>query len=979
MSASPQHAGAGPVFDPYLQAIERFSAGRWSDCRRLLDRLPTDQSERVEVLQLRALAALQDHCTDEAEDCFRRLLRLQADHADACFHIGLLAEAGGMTEAAEAAFRRSLALRPEYLEARYRLGQLLHRNGRLGEAEPAYREVIRQRPRSAEVHVLLGGLLRNGGRRQEAEEILLRARRLELPTAELRYRLAAELERNGCVEEAEDEYRRALELKPDLLEHLINLAGRLKEARRLPEAETIYRQILRMRPEFAPAHNNLGLLAMEAERAAEAEADFRRALFYRPDFTEAIHNLSCLLLKGKRRLAEASDLCEQALRLDPGHAAAFNQRGILALEAGRLADAENDFRQARQIAPENCDAAWNLGIVQLLQGNMKAGWAGYEFRWKAALSAHRRDFEQPLWDGRPFPGETLLIYCEQGLGDSIQFVRYLPAVAGRGGKLILECPAELVRLFAEVPGIDRIIPQGTQLPPFDRQCPLLSLPGRLGTERRSLPLTTPYLAAPAQSRSTVPTLAAAAEAALKVGLVWAGNPHHNNDLNRSIDFSMLSPLLDLPGITWVVLQRERRPADFETLAARRGWLDPWAGAADGLADFADTAAVIEQLDLVIGVDTALIHLAGALGKPTWALIPYNPDWRWRGESENSAWYPTLRLFRQPRRDSWPDVIERITKELAALAGSGAETAVVVDAAPDLPPPPAPSPEFAVPRLPPDRRMVAARHGVFLYDSADGCIGHALETCGEYGEHQVALLLQLLRPGDTVVEARANIGVFTLPMAKAVGPAGLVLAVESNPVVFHTLNANLALNALENVRSYPYAVGLSPGSAEVPPLNFAGPGTSGFSRIADRHPVPLIRLDDLCRDVTPRLIKIGMGVSETDILLGAAELISRARPLLYVENGRPPQGAEIRLLRRMGYRLYWHTPPLFNPNNYFRLADDPYGGEIIVNMLCIPAGSSLRVRGLPEVGADNGLPRIGREHFAGDVRPSHEHPARIGAT
>lgn len=946
--------------DAYLQAATLFAAGQAAECRRLLQPLLTAEPERVDVLHLTALAALQEGQPSEAQGHFQRLLALQAGDAAACCQIGALAEAGGLGDLAETAYRQASAAHPDYLEANYRLALLWRRSGRHEAAETAFRGIISRAPAFADAYLQLGMLLQDAGRWEEAETTLCQAQALGAAAAETHYYLGLCLARGGRWEAAEAEYQRALELKPGLLDGLAALAGELKASARPAEAEAIYRQLLLLRPELAEAYNNLALLLMEQGRPAEAEGLLQHALYYRPAFAEAMHNLSCLL-KAQGRLDEAAVWCARALEQQPDYAAAVNHRGIMALNDGRNDEAASDFNLAERLAPEAMDPVWNNGIVKLLQGDFAAGWDGYEYRWQAALKAHRRDFTQPAWEGQPFAGQTLLVYCEQGCGDSIQFVRYLPAVAALGGTLLLECPPELSRLFSGLSSLVRIVPAGEELPSFDLHCPLLSLPKLLGTRLETIPAEIPYLSVPEAARSAMPVLAARPEAPLKVGLVWAGNPVHHNDPNRSLDFALLAPLFKVPNITWVILQKDRRPDHFSILAARRGWLDPLAEGA--VQDFADTAALVEQLDLLIGVDTALAHLAGALGKPVWVMLPANPDWRWLTERDDSPWYSSMRLFRQPRRQAGPDVVERVEAELAVWAGAVATPALppTLQADAFLPPAEAPAPPpRTIQQFAAYQRLVQAKHGVFLYNANDVYVGRALECYGEYGEHETALLCRLLRPGDAVVEVGANIGAITVPLAKAVGPAGKVLAFEPQPMVFHTLCANLALNALENACAYPYALGIHQGYTGMPRMDYAVANNFGGVSLPAGDaltqggylPVPSVRLDEVCLDMAPRLLKIDVEGMECEVLQGAERLIRRSRPLLYAENDRLDRSAElIRLLRRLDYRLYWHTPPLFNPDNYFRYPGNHYGSTVSVNLLGIPAESRMEVSGLKAVGAE----------------------------
>jgi hypothetical protein len=316
-------------------------------------------------------------------------------------------------------------------------------------------------------------------------------------------------------------------------------------------------------------------------------------------------------------------------------------------------------------APEDAGARSPRGLLQLLLGRFESGWADYECRRAATGKVQSQRFSAPDWDGLPLPaGATLLVHCEQGAGDSIQFVRYLPQVKQRAGcEVVLECPASLTRLFAGLDGVDRVVVQGGRLPAHSAQIPLLSLPLKFGTTLATIPAPVPYLGA--QPRADLRR-----NGPLHVGIVWAGNPAHRFDAQRSVEFDCMCRWLEkMDSVQWVILQLQRRPDELPELVRQRGWIDPFAGHADP-PDYADTAAVVAGLDLVIGVDTSVIHLAGAMGVAVWALIPFSPDWRWMLQRDDSPWYPTMRLFRQGTPGDWAKVLEEVGKELLALARNG---------------------------------------------------------------------------------------------------------------------------------------------------------------------------------------------------------------------------------------------------------------------------------------------------------------------
>jgi hypothetical protein len=291
----------------------------------------------------------------------------------------------------------------------------------------------------------------------------------------------------------------------------------------------------------------------------------------------------------------------------------------------------------------------------LLDGKYEQGFAEYEWRWKLRRSPPR-GFKQPLWDGKPFPNKTLLLHQEQGFGDSIQYARYVPIVKKLGGTVIVECPVELARLFATIEGIDKVLIRGAPMPKFDVYAPLLTLPKIMGTTLKTVPAAVPYLKPPELRTVHLPVVD---RRLFKVGIAWAGRPTHRNDRNRSCPFSHFVELMGLPGAAFFSLQKGAAAEDLRKDACDALVMD----VGQQIEDFADTAAVVQQLDLVISVDTAVAHLAGALGRPAWVALPLSGDWRWMRQGETTPWYPTMRLFRQKTRGNWDDVLAAVRRQL----------------------------------------------------------------------------------------------------------------------------------------------------------------------------------------------------------------------------------------------------------------------------------------------------------------------------
>ncbi len=507
--------------------------------------------------------------------------------------------------------------------------------------------------------------------------------------------------RRGATREAIDHFARALQAQPNRPEWNYNLATALAEAGRLNEAAAGFRAALRLRPAFWEAWNNLGLVLTDRGEPAEAAECFRAALRLQPRIPETHTHLG-IALRRLGRLDEAASALREAIRLRPRHADAHNVLGAVRQEDGAVGEALACYQAALAVRPDHADARNNLGtalgelgrrdeaiaaylaaialepdfadarhnlaMALLARGDWDRGWAEYEWRWRTPqFRGARRGFAQPHWGGAAAPGRTLLIHAEQGFGDTLQFCRLAALAAARGPRVVLEVQRPLARLLRGLPGVAQVVARGEALPAFDLHCPLLSLPRALGLTVATVPAETPYLRAdPALARAWRARLDAVT-ARPRVGLTWAGNPRsHAPDLaaaarRRCVPPERLVPLLDTPGAAFVSLQKDG-PA-----------LPPGVPVLDFMAemeDFADTAALIANLDLVISVDTAVAHLAGALGKPVWLLDRFDPCWRWFTDRRDSPWYPTLRIYRQPHPADWESVVAEVAADLRRARDQG---------------------------------------------------------------------------------------------------------------------------------------------------------------------------------------------------------------------------------------------------------------------------------------------------------------------
>ena len=438
------------------------------------------------------------------------------------------------------------------------------------------------------------------------------------------------------------------------------------------EAQAAYQSYdpgVRLSEKFAEALSNLGELRRLSGRIDEAIALLQRAVSLRPEFVEAHFNLA-LALADQNHFDEAIDRARQAQRFLPQSAEVHNLLGNLLREADRVDEALEAYRKALELRPDFAEARWHLALALLVKGQYEEGWQAYESRWQLRSVWHEPGFSQPLWDGfdkltaggSDLAGRRILLWAEQGFGDTIQFVRYAPLVRERGGRVVLLCQPELGRLMQSQTdlSLDEVISFGQPLPEFQVQCPLLSLPRIFKTTLTTVPARVPYLQADS-------ILAAAWKARMKpgrknIGLVWATKPAVPGADSRSIGLGALTPLANVPGVTFWSLQKGDAAGEARAAPANMELIDCSAE----LNDFADTAALIANLDLVIVGDSAVAHLAGELGVPGWIILPRPSPWRWMQDRADSPWYPMARLFRQQRAGNWAGPVARVAHELTSL-------------------------------------------------------------------------------------------------------------------------------------------------------------------------------------------------------------------------------------------------------------------------------------------------------------------------
>ena len=564
----------------------------------------------------------------DAQICCQQALAADSNHADSLNLMGMLSLHAKQYDHAIEWIARALRQdpKPEYLVT---LGTALQNQGRLEEALKAFDKAVQLKPDVAELWKNLGNVLVELERPADALLSFQHILTLDPRHWEAAYQSAILLHQLGRLEEAIKHFDLCDRLRPD---HALTLRARarsLRDLNRLEEALLDSRRACALDPGDAGTCNGLGdILARWPDRQEEALQWFDRALELQPDFIQALTN-----------------------------------KALVLAQLHRSEEAIASYHRLKSLDPDNPEVDISLGQLHLLLGNFESGWAGHEARRRIpSFSAPYPKFSQPIWLGEDaIDGKTILVHVDEGFGDTIQFARYLPMLAARGARVMLVVDGPAYALLSDLPGVSQCFafPAHT-LPPFDFHCPMSSLPLAFRTRLDTIPSGTSYLPAPTESGVQAWESRLGPHHRLRVGLVWSGNPNHRNDRNRSIPLRTLSRILDADA-TFVSLQKDPRPDD-KALLELTDIVDLTAD----LTDFAETAALLRCLDLVITVDTSVAHLAGAMGCPTWILLPYHPDWRWLLGRDDSPWYPTIRLFRQPKPRDYDSVMDRVKAELTAM-------------------------------------------------------------------------------------------------------------------------------------------------------------------------------------------------------------------------------------------------------------------------------------------------------------------------
>lgn len=706
-----------------------------------------------------------------------------------------------------------------------------------------------------------------------------------------------------------------------------------------------------------------------AGKTDEAIKTYEQALALRPHDVECLTGLAVCCIK-RSDLERAEALLQRALKASPGNVRAWTALSAALEREGRDDEALSAARQAASLATETDDygeglvnlpavlwkqgmhdeaileyerslpqwpsvnAQFSYALALLTTGRLREGFAQYEYRW--ITDQHRLgrpQFRRPAWSSQELAGRTVLLCAEYGFGDSIQFIRYAADVKALGARVIFAAPDGLVTLAESAAGIDRVIRPGEILPEFDFFAYLMSLPRVFGTEVTTIPWRGPYLR-PDARRIELWREKLASRSGLRVGIAWTGNPANVNERNRSIPLSALLPLFQVPNTTFFVLPKDVRPEEIAALPTTTTVnIGPEL-------DFADMAAVVSQLDLVISVCTSVAHLAGALGSPVWTLLSNPADWRWLLAGEGSRWYPTMRLFRQPRPGDWSSVIAQVHDALAARAAERSRTEALQTHS-------VPAPDGAisaslvapVPPASPARRHIAeiaqTRFGLLQYFPDDGTSGASLDYYGEWLQAELAIVLRNLPRRAVVVEVGAGIGVHSIGMARELDEHGLVLAYEPRSRFRRVLQQNVAVNGVANVSILGRELGDTAAQLRATSSDSA---VTGFCNRDTLDGLRLRRIDWLWIHHADRL---------AGIIEGSGSTLRRLRPSLLVSEMQVVDvEALARRVRDLGYRCWRLTVPYFNAGNFNRREDDIFQGQADTALLAIPIETAPSIDHIP---------------------------------
>ena len=715
--------------DRLIEAIVYQQKGQLAPAREICEEILEKQSDNFEALQLLAILASQNSNNQLALSLINKAIAINQGIATLYYNRGIIFKELGQREDSVASYDQAIAIKPDYAEAYYNRGILLLELNQLDAAVASYDQAIIINPNYADAYFNRGNALNLLNKQASAVASYDQAIAIKPDHAEAyanrgiafirlkQYSMAVEsfgrasalkpdyvevysnrgiaLQKLDKPDLAVDDYNRAIALKPEFAAAYYNCGSALMELGQLEKAIASYDRAIALEPNYAEAYSNRGIVHSKLKQAHNALDDYDQAIAIKPDYAEAYANrgvalqelkqLEAALVSFDKAIAIKPDYAEayanrgvalqsindleaalknysQAIAINPSYADAYYNRGNVLKDLKQLNDAVKNYDQAITINPDYSKARWNKALALLLLGDYGRGWELYEWRWiNNKCETTQRNFTQPLWLGaESLENKTILLHSEQGFGDTIQFCRYARMVAAKGARVLMTVPISLVTLLSDLDGVAEIFTEGATLPHFDYHCPLLSLPLAFKTTLNTIPASPAYLHSDADKVATWSDRLGI-KTKMRVGIVWSGSTVHKNDHNRSLLLSDLMPYLP-DGLEYVSLQKEVRDCDQATLkehpAIRRF--------EEELVDFTDTAALCDLMDVIISVDTSVAHLSGALGKSTWVILPYTPDWRWLLDRSDSPWYPSMQLFRQDAIDEWESVLKKIKSELLIL-------------------------------------------------------------------------------------------------------------------------------------------------------------------------------------------------------------------------------------------------------------------------------------------------------------------------
>jgi tetratricopeptide (TPR) repeat protein len=661
MAQTPPDTIRLPLPQALQRAVNFHQKGLLVDAAKIYTDILKIQPGHYDSLHMLGVVKFQQGQAAEALPLLEAALKIQPESPELLSNYGMVLRALQRPADALAAYDKALKAKRAYPEALANRGHLLTDLGRLDEALESFDRAIMARRGFVDALIGRGIALIRLKRQNDAlvsfERVLtIDPRNLDALT--LRAGPLYDLKR---YDESIATSNKAIEVNPRLAVAYYNRGVALGALGRHAEAAASYDLAIALNPTYVDALFNRGNALEETNRLAEALASYDQVFALAPEHSRAWNNRGNVLLKLQRH-EEAIECYKKAIAIDPQYGECYYNHGNALLELERIPEAFDYYTKAVALRPDHPDIPFNEGMTRLLLGDLREGLKRYEGRFdKREQAPLRRGFSQPFWNGGDLNGKRILLHSEQGLGDTIQFARYIPLVARKGGEVILEVQTELKTLLTNVEGVTQIVGRGERLPDFDVHHFLVSLAMVMGTELETIPAEVPYIY-PAPDRVAKWQERMPRTGKLRVGLVWSGNPLVKTDAKRSIGLAKLAPLLDMTEVQFFSLHKQVRPADAPLLGNL-----PIVHFGEELQDFADTAAVISQLDLVIGSDTSVIHLAGAMAKPFWLLTKLSPDWRWLLQREDNPWYPTAKLYRQPKMDDWESVVERVRNDLALLA------------------------------------------------------------------------------------------------------------------------------------------------------------------------------------------------------------------------------------------------------------------------------------------------------------------------